>query len=137
MIMRKSDLILYFANKVSKRIVISSIKQFQKWKITLSGEDSGLTNTWDEICVQIQREYSFHWDDYEDAIQTHLKEEVGRLNVYEKFALWLQTDQGLYYGEKENENPEIYDEDIINYLKSEIFTKVGNWSNERIRKHLK
>lgn len=134
--MRQRKLILYFANQVSERIVRTSIKQFQKWNITLSGDDSGLINTWNEICVQIQGDYSFHWDDYEDAIETHLMEEVRRLKVYEKFALWLQTDQGLYYDEEEDETPEIYDEDIMRDLKSEIFKKAGNWSNERIRKYL-
>ncbi|PRY84473.1 hypothetical protein [Mongoliibacter ruber] len=134
--MRKSDLILYFANQISKRIVKTSIRQFQSWHITLSGNDSRLKNTWDEICVQIQGEYSFNWNDYVNAIETHLMEEVRRLNEYEKFSLWLQTDQGLYYDEEENETPEIYDEDIMYYLKSEIFKKAGNWSNERIRKYL-
>lgn len=134
--MRKHDLILYFANQISERIVRTSIKQFQKWDIRLSGDDSGLKNTWDEICVQIQEEYSFHWDDYEDAIETHLLDEVQNLKIHEKFALWLQTDQGLYYDEKEDETPEIYDEDIMHYLKSEIFNKAGSWSNERIRKYL-
>ena len=30
----------------------------------LSGDDSGLINVWEEICVQLQNEESFYWDTY-------------------------------------------------------------------------
>lgn len=130
------SLIRFFANQSITKIVSSTIKHFQKWKITLSGPDSGLKNTWDEICVQIQGEYSFHWDDYEDAIENHLKEEVKKLNEYERFAIWFLSDQGFFFDESEDERSEFTDDDLVGYLKSKIFKEAGNWNNSRIRRYL-
>jgi hypothetical protein len=70
--LNQNSVISFFANQIIVRIVNNCIKEFQKWKITLSGTDSGLKNTWDEICVQIQGEYSFHWDTYEGAVKITL-----------------------------------------------------------------
>lgn len=132
----KESTIRFFAQKLITKIVQRSIKQFQKWKITLSGEDSGLINTWDEICVQIQDEYSFHWDDYEDAIENQLKFEIKKLNHFEQFAIWLQSENGYFYEDSEDEFPQDIEHDLLNFFKSEIFEKAGGWSNHRIRKYL-
>jgi hypothetical protein len=134
--MKKSQLISAFVRPIIIALVSFTIRKLQKIQIFLSSEDSGLKNTWDEICVQIQGEYSFHWNEYEQVIDNHLSDEIKNLNDYERFAIWLQTDKGFYYDEDEDETPESYDEDIMHYLKSEIFKKAGNWSNHRIRKYL-
>lgn len=135
-LMDKSQLISSFVRPLIAKLVSQAIRQFQRLHVTLSGEDSGLKNTWDEICVQIQGEYSFHWDDYEDVVEEHLKAEVRKLNDYERFAIWLQSDQGMFFDESEDGSPEFTDDDLVDYLKGEIFQKAGNWSNERIRKYL-
>jgi len=135
MLKYESQVVTYFADQITIKIVRNSIKQFQKWRITLSG-DSRLVTTWDEICVQIQDEYSFHWDDYDDAVENHLAEQIKKLNEFELFALWLQSDEGMNYDEDEDESPDIFDHDIIKYLKVKIYWEAGNWSNKGIRGYL-
>lgn len=39
----------------------------------LSGEDSVLANVWEEICAQVQSEYSFFWDAYVETMVTFLR----------------------------------------------------------------
>ena len=55
--------IIYTVAKLSaSRIARKAIHDLQQMTVTMSGDDSGLKNTWDEICVQIQQEESFFWD---------------------------------------------------------------------------
>lgn len=135
-IKKESQLITYFADQITAKIVRRIIKDFQKLRITLLSDDSGLVSTWDEICVQIQEEYSFYWNEYEVTIENYLKEEVKNLNEPELFTIWLQTDIGFAYDEEEDEIPDSLFEDILEYLKRLIFEEAGKWSNSRIRKYL-
>jgi hypothetical protein len=48
-----SQVLSVFAQERISKVVPLIIRKLQGFKITLSGEDSGLENTWDEICVQI------------------------------------------------------------------------------------
>lgn len=98
--------------------------------------DSRLVTTWDEICVQIQDEYSFHWDVYEESVENHLAFEIKDLNEFERFALWLKSDEGMRYDEYEDESPDISNDDIISYLKGKVFEKAGSWTNKGIRSYL-
>jgi hypothetical protein len=133
--MLSTQIITSLAEKLTQKMASKIIRHLQKSTITLSGDDSGLKNTWDEICVQIQYEYSFHWEVYLDLVEKLCLEEVLMLEEIEKFALWLQTDSGFEYEQKEGD-PEIVLEDIIQIIKKELFYKAGNWSNDRIRKYL-
>ena len=55
----------YYENEVAIR-VIAALKEMNTFN--LSSEDSGLKNTWEEICYQVQNEYSFEWAFYELTI---------------------------------------------------------------------
>jgi hypothetical protein len=55
----------------------------------LSGDDSGVTNAWEEICVQVQEEQSFYWDTYEATVGQYVGVEVEGLPPYELNAIWL------------------------------------------------
>jgi hypothetical protein len=44
-----------------------------------SGVDSGLTNTWEEICVQVQGEQSVLWDAYDVTVRQIVSMEVTAL----------------------------------------------------------
>jgi hypothetical protein len=50
-----------------------------------SGDNSGLKNIWDEICVQMQDEQSTMWDAYEDTICHIIEFELDKqlINVIE------------------------------------------------------
>lgn len=131
--MSKSQLISIFALERVSKIVSQIIRQLQRFKITQSGEDSGLENTWDEICVQLQGEYSFHWDVYEETFFNLVQEKVNKLASHEQLAIWLQTS----YGEDEDDLESKYDpSEVCHHIKSIIFQKAGDWSNKKIRKYL-
>ena len=63
-------------------------------KAMLSGDDSGLRNTWEEICVQVRGEKSLYWDAYECAMRSAV---LGVLVFFDRSVidnLWLHTDSG-------------------------------------------
>ena len=71
----------YHSTEIAKRVVIS----LQELKVDLlSSEDSGLKNTWEEICIQVQNDYSFDWKIYsltiENIIKTELEKEPEPIN---------------------------------------------------------
>ena len=69
---------------------LQSIKQGSN--MTLSGEDSGLNNLWDEICVQVQGEQSIFFDSYVsylfDIIEITLMQDT---KEYERKMIWLMS----------------------------------------------
>ena len=66
----EKDLLKKFAKEIAIRIAKKTILALQKIENTLSGDDSGLKNTWDEICVQIQYEESLFWSAYDETVQS-------------------------------------------------------------------
>ncbi|MBI2320562.1 MAG: hypothetical protein HYU88_00290 [Chloroflexi bacterium] len=65
----QSDLIAQLAERASKRIARRTVVALQRMKDGLqSGEDSGLRNLWDEICVQMQGQQSVFWDLYDHTL---------------------------------------------------------------------
>lgn len=116
------------------------INELQRMKYTLSGDDSELKTTWDEICAQIQYEKSIFWNVYDDTVRGCLAGYVEELPAHEREALWLQTEEGIDWAFEESEDREpypVYDNDIIEYLAREyIYTKAEEWTNARIRAFL-
>ena len=132
MMKTQRDIVRIFAKNLTDKVVKKCIRSLQKLDITLSG-DERLKTTWDEICVQLQREYSFYWDDYEDAALNIIKGEVDNLQYYEQLAIWFQTDQALDFDVEEDDEPDFNQIDVYNYIKKELFWRAGNWSNKGIR----
>ena len=135
-----SRIVTKLADEVCKRIARRIIKEFQQRKdVLLSGDDSCLTNTWEELCVQVQQEQSFYWDMYIADLQRSLAAEVEQLQPYEREAVWLQTPAGGDCDDEEFREPEpfIGEEEIVEYLTNEyVLAEAGRWSNRRIRKYL-
>ncbi|MBN3519321.1 hypothetical protein JYB62_04845 [Algoriphagus lutimaris] len=134
-----SSLISAFAQGCLFKIVNRIILQLQGIKESLSGDYSGLENTWDEICVQIQDEYSIHWNMYEEIVLNLIEVEVNKIPPHEQQAIWLETDSAYSYDEDEDEDEleSKYDpSDVYHHIKSIIFQKAGDWSNKRIRSYL-
>jgi hypothetical protein len=107
----------------------------------LSGEDSGLTNTWDEICVQAQHEESFYWDTYIEVIETLLDAKVDALTPEKSQLLWLATDAGVDWecrdkDETDDDVPPVWDQEIVEYLKSELISRACDNENEDITRYL-
>jgi hypothetical protein len=132
-----SQVLSVFAQERISKMVSQVIRKLQGSKQTLSGEDSGLKNTWDEICVQIQWEYSFHWDLYVDIVIDTIEEEVDKLPTHEQMAIWLETESAYSFDEEEDDLESMYNpSEVCHHIKSKIFQKAGDWSNKRIRRYL-
>ena len=127
-----------YAGDLAKRISKRTIAALQKMNITLSGDDSELGNSWNEICVQVQGEQSYFWDAYDETTRSIVGRVVDGLKVHEKQALWLQCDPGSDWlsddRSEAKESPPVFDGDIVEYIVQEyIYKEAGSWSNRRIR----
>lgn len=91
----QKDLIRQYAHAAAERIRDDVINQLIDLNNTLSGDDSGLENAWEEICVQVQSgEESFFWEGYVDAMHDAILSALANAPERDSVALWLQTDQG-------------------------------------------
>jgi hypothetical protein len=135
----KDNIIDYVAEEACKKTsekVISSLQKMTEGK--QSGDDSPLENVWDEICVQVQYEQSFWWKFYLDTIRSTIQIEVKRLNVQIKKAIWLQTEEGIYWSENDEDvDFDFCEEDIVNHVLNDyVLVSAGNWTNEQIEEYL-
>ncbi|MBX7052703.1 MAG: hypothetical protein K1X54_11755 [Flavobacteriales bacterium] len=78
-------------DKVAKSVQ-SDLMQLTEWN--LSG-DSGLNNTWEEYCAQIQGEDSFHLDEYLETIRNYIKKGIQVLGKEEKMAIMCKSCMDL------------------------------------------
>lgn len=123
------------AKRECQRISTRVMRGLQKLKgdSLLSGEDSILENTWDEICVQIQGERSIFWDAYILTVEQMMEDEVDKLGSLVQMPIWLQTENGRVWGSESNLPGPIV-EDVTNHIIYEyLFVEAGKWSNSRIR----
>jgi hypothetical protein len=129
------------------RIIVNAVRrEFQTMRDCLqSGDDSGLESIWDEICVQVQGEESFMWEDaYIPTILQYIRDYIDRLDDYARSAIWYQTDHGWEYvyefdNKEEQErilNTCLPDEDIAYHILHQVLSLAGTWSNPRIRAYL-
>ena len=145
-------LIRQYATVAAKKITAQVIADLTSYTITLSGDDSKLENVWEEICVQVQGEESFHWESYQETIRTSVLGRLEELDHHDLTSLWLQTDNGWkWHWNIENEETETplpqkltnaicapYDfDDIATHLVSEYILNVAqNYTNENINAYL-
>jgi hypothetical protein len=93
------------ADNVSALVTDAAQASLMRSRHVLSGEDSGLNTTWEEICVQVQGERGIFWESYEYAMRDAV---LGALQFIDRSALkslWLYTDEGcdLRYELEEDE----------------------------------
>lgn len=114
-----------FVRRLENLIVDRAVKQMQQMKDggLLSGEDSGLLNTWDEICAQVQDGYSMFWDAYELTFNQVLHGEVASLAEPDRLLLchFLGTDSN---------------NEIVEYLNSELVSRAEDCENPRVRRYI-
>ena len=127
----------------------------------LSPDGSGLQNTWEEICVQVQFEESMFWDIYNDTVNSLIRSNVEKLEDEEKAAIWLQTDNGKEWKSKsgshkdddglycvyvlpehevsEKDSSLCYNtDDIVYFISREyVYVNADDYSNKRIEKYKK
>ncbi len=123
------------AQNAVEHVTCNVIRDLEQMTDTLSGDDSGLETTWDEICVQVQHQESIFWSAYDEIVRGIVSRFVDELSKNEKEAIWLQTDAGIDWSCEEpgvrEPNPANQDE-IVDYLVGDIYSKAADWSNERI-----
>lgn len=131
------ELAEYVCRRLTRK-VISALKAMDN--ALLSGEDSGLRNTWEEICVQVQHEESIYWETYDETVRGFVLGEVAELPAYQREAVWLQTEEGWDWdteGDQERESCPVNAENIVQYLLDQyIYVEAGRWTNRRIRRYL-
>jgi hypothetical protein len=142
--MNQSEIIWQLSNAVCQRVTQEAIAHLQG--ITLKealalGPHSGLRNTWEEICVQVQFEESVIWEVYEEMVDVTLTPSVEALPEYEQAAVWRQTDEGSYWECHEDEDdPQpcpICHSDIVEYIKQEyLYPAAGSWSSPRVESYI-
>jgi hypothetical protein len=108
--------------------------------IRMFGDDPGLRNAWDELCVQVQFEESIYWDAYEQTITSLVAGEFDKLALFEREAVWLQSLEGENWSCKDETTREpspVVDLEAIDYIVREfVYGEAGRWSNPQIRQYL-
>ena len=137
----ESTIVCELAEGIGQRIARRVIRSLQNMTdARMSGDDSGLSNVWDEVCVQVQFERSIFWDAYDHTVATLVASEFGKLAPYEREAVWLQSPEGddwSWEDEAEREPAPVCDTDAVDYIVSNFVYHVARrWSNPQIRHHL-
>ena len=132
-----------------------------KCENTLSGDDSGLGNFWEEYCVQVQQEHSFFWQTYLDQIDFWTKEEFEKLPIWQRNAIWLDLkhkdiwdyfdaeydpdeseDKGDFFNEDDAKNVDIekkryyYLNEVNDLINQRVTDKAADFTNKAIERYL-
>ena len=128
-----------FADDVVERLVASQVRALQEMASGLSGECSGLSSVWEEVCVQVQGEHSFYWETYLQTIRDCAAGEVDELKSYELEALWLTTEGGDDWDNldpaERDPNP-VCVEDVVELLIEELLSRAGDFQSPNISEFL-
>jgi hypothetical protein len=104
------------------RLVIRNSQGITRPDAIVSGDDSPLKSTWDEICVQVQSVEFIGWEVFDETVDVVVTYYVEELKSFEREALWFQTEAGqdwLFWDKEQSDiSPKCCD-DIVQYLKQE------------------
>jgi hypothetical protein len=124
------DLHTFYVNLLSRN-VISELQKLKENHFLLSGDDSGLTNVWEEICVQVQFEYSHSWDAYEDTILKFVSDEFGKQPIV------IQNILNYVASINDSESEVVPDSnDTIKEIYETILTIAADFTNQRISRFI-
>ena len=128
-----------FADEVATRVVNRVVRYLRSITDTLSGDDSPLTNAWEEICVQVQFEQSICWNVYVETMDLAIEAEIEELQEHEVAAIWFQTSDGEEWGftdSGDREEPLIDKQLVVGRIRERLLDKAGEWTNARIRGYI-
>ncbi len=140
----EQHIVAVWAKQLSDKLLKESIYALEQMDSSemLSGDDSGLKNVWEEICVQVQDEQSFFWDTYVETMESLLSGYVELFNRDARLALWAVTDEGWAYiydhhaDDEGVEDAPVVEDEIVAKLKDELLSAAASYSNQRITKFL-
>lgn len=128
------------ADACSGRLVKRVVRRLQRIPITLSGEDSGLQNAWDDTCAQVQQEQSVFWEMFDEMVESAIEAELGKMVRYELEALWIETDEGVEWSgtdEAEGARAAPSTPTVVSAIKMKVYGRASDWTNARLREYLK
>jgi len=97
-----------------------------------SENDSGLTNLWQEISVQLQSEFSVMWDLYDEIVSNEIEKEVLKLPEHAVSAIQYSID----FCDCDSEYRCEYDE-IVAMIKTEyVYDAATNNQEEAVKTYL-
>lgn len=119
-------------------MVSETVKMFEGFDALLSPEDAGLTNAWEEVCVQVQGEESVDWDTYLGMIHDYLDGSIEELTRAEQTVLWLSTDAGDDWrmAATDEDVPPVFSSEVIAELESEILALAADADSQSIERYL-
>lgn len=134
--MTEWEIVSALAEQAQNRVLRKAIRELQTMRNGLqSGEDSGLTNTWDEICVQERCGRSIFWNLYDEVARGILTGLFLALPAVESAALWRKVHSALM-DEDDDVDDVLYIGAVIDHLTSELYGRADEWTNARIRHYL-
>jgi hypothetical protein len=137
------ELIKEYAVAATEDICNGAIAHLMASKHTLAGEDSGLVNTWEEICVQLQGDESCYWDAYESAMRDSVLAGLFQLKTRDLHAIWLQTDAGWDWhydvenGSMQSTTIPYSEDDVVAYQVEKLKLAALDFKNARIEAYLR
>lgn len=140
----EQHIVAAWAKQLSDKLLKESIAALEQMDSSemLSGDDSGLNNVWEEICVQVQDEQSFFWETYLETMVSLLAGYVGLLDRDARLALWMATDEGWDYIYDHHADDDgvadvpVEEDEIVAKLQYELLSAAASYSNQRIMKFL-
>lgn len=126
-------IVLDYAKQLCKMISDEVIKTFISLTEGLqSGCDSGLTNLWQEISVQLQSQFSIMWDLYDDMVENEIEKRIRNLPDFALAAIQYSIDFS-----QSDSDYEYRFEDIIGEIKSEfIYQRAANNHEKAVQHYL-
>lgn len=137
------------ASAIGVRIAKATARDLKKYEDDLpSGPDSGLKNVWEEICVQVQGERSFFWDEYRNIAMTHITHRIGALPDIKRRLFWAGSLEGMVWiDEREDAGysssasddsvPTGDTDDLANWLFDDYLVPLADdYRNRRIERYL-
>ena len=137
----ESTIVQELGESVCGRVKTEVIRTLEGMDGGLSGDDSGLSSVWEEICVQVQDEESIFWDMYDRTVRETIQHVVEELPPFEREALWLLTDEGSDWeccDESDREPYPICVSDIVQYIiENAIYEEARCSTNPNVLKYLR
>jgi hypothetical protein len=127
----ESTIVQDLAESVCERVKNEVIRTLKGMEGGLSGEDSGLSSVWEEICVQLQYEESVCWDTYDMTVRETVQFLVEELPTFEREALWLLTGEGSEWEWEDVEDRDSYPiriSDIVRHVVESAVYEEGRFS---------
>lgn len=131
----ESQIVKAVAKRAAQLVTQETIATLKDMTDTMSGDDSGLETTWEEICVQVQYQQSNYWETYEETIRGLVGQFLAKLENHELAAIWIVLDPESM---RDSPGGEFFldAEEIIDDLFKDVIREAGEYSNSRIRQYL-